>query len=75
MAQEFWLLARRISAGSVTSEQRRQRPKEPAGMIELFFRDALNPHRHRSHGERKAVTTETFQPRNTGDNRERKRFF
>ncbi len=33
-------LARRISAGSVTGEQRRQRPKEPAGMIELFFCDA-----------------------------------
>jgi hypothetical protein len=33
-------LARRTSAGSVTSEQRRQRPKEPARMPELFFRDA-----------------------------------
>jgi hypothetical protein len=33
-------LARRISAGSVTSEQRRQRPIEPARMLELFFRDA-----------------------------------
>jgi hypothetical protein len=45
MAQEFWRLARREQGAypqrSVTSEQRRQPPKEPARMLKLFFHDAL----------------------------------
>jgi iron complex outermembrane receptor protein len=66
MAQKFWRLARRergaYPQGSVTSEPRRQPPKEPASMLKLFFRDALfgqisNPARSgmKQHNQRATV--------------------